>query len=281
MYCSCSRASELASGLIVFPWMVQTPAGWASVGSACVTCVAVFALRGKLQSEGDSWLRTQLLKPGEAAFWGCSILTAAIFMTGWLGDGDFAWLHDGFCRSDESSPKLAEPPVWCNLPALLVKAGWGLNDKLWQFDFAGSHLTLTLQLALRLGYLILLVLCAIPAARHLRNRDPKLLISLAVPWLLMFALLGQMHSRYLMWGAVVSTLSLAVNLRLSLLHFIFSLFCTAMILARLILDKHMPHPPVVLGVIDKMRPCGAYIVLACVAVYFIDSFWRSRPTRVR
>ena len=38
----------------------------------------------------------------------------------------------------------------------------------------------------------------------------------------MFALLGQMHERYLMWGAVVSAVALGVNIRLSIAHFIVS-----------------------------------------------------------
>jgi len=60
------------------------------------------------------------------------------------------------------------------------------------------------------------------AARYLQNRDPRALIAIATPWLLMFALLGQMHERYLMWGAVVSTVALGVSIRLSIVHFIIS-----------------------------------------------------------
>ncbi len=56
-------------------------------------------------------------------------------------------------------------------------------------------------------YLAGLVFCARGAARHAHNRDPRVLIAMATPWLLMFALLGQMHERYLMWGAVLSAVA--------------------------------------------------------------------------
>ena len=44
----------------------------------------------------------------------------------------------------------------------------------------------------------------------------------------MFALLGQMHERYLVWGAVVSAVALGVSLRFNVVHFIISAMSTAM-----------------------------------------------------
>ena len=105
-------------------------------------------------------------------------------------------------------------------------------------------LHLTLQWALRLLYLGALALCAGGAARHLRNRDPRVLIAIATPWLLMFALLGQMHERYLVWGAVVSAVALGVNIRLSIVHFIVSAASTAMIVHVMLIDKKLDaHAP--------------------------------------
>ena len=53
----------------------------------------------------------------------------------------------------------------------------------------------------------------------------------------MFALLGQMHERYLVWGAVVSAVALGVSVRLSIIHFIISAASTAMIVHVMLVDK--------------------------------------------
>ena len=98
---------------------------------------------------------------------------------------------------------------------------------------------ITLQWTLRLLYLVALALCARGLARHLRDRDPRVLIAIAAPWLLMFALLGQMHERYLMWGAVVSAVALGVSVRLSIIHFILSAASTAMIVQVMLTDKKL------------------------------------------
>ena len=55
----------------------------------------------------------------------------------------------------------------------------------------------------------------------------------------MFALLGQMHERYLMWGAVVSAVALGVSLRLSVVHFIISAMSTAMIVHVMLIDRKL------------------------------------------
>jgi hypothetical protein len=51
-----------------------------------------------------------------------------------------------------------------------------------------------------------------------RRRDPRLLLALATPWILFFALLPQMHQRYLVWGAAITALAIGVDISLALLH---------------------------------------------------------------
>ena len=128
---------------------------------------------------------------------------------------------------------------------------------------------------LRLLYLGAVALCARGAARHLRNRDPRALIAIATPWLLMFALLGQMHERYLMWGAVVSAVALGVSIRLSIVHFIISAASTAMIVHVMLVDKKLDATLRAIDVLDGIRPYASVLVLACVALCFWDAFgWR-------
>ena len=89
---------------------------------------------------------------------------------------------------------------------------WSLKEPYWTAHLGSLDLAFNWQWTLRLLYLGALVLCSLGAARHERRRDPRVLIALATPWLLMFALLGQMHERYLLWGAVLSAVALGVSL---------------------------------------------------------------------
>jgi hypothetical protein len=129
---------------------------------------------------------------------------------------------------------------------------------------------------LRLAYLGGLALCSLGAARHWRNRDPQLLIAMATPWLLMFALLGQMHERYLMWGAVVTAVALGVSLRLSVIHFVISAMSTAMIVHVMLVDKKLETTLRIVDMLHGVRPYASGLLLACVAV----CLWDTVSTRV-
>src|SRR5205814_4526803 len=112
-------------------------------------------------------------------------------------------------------------------------------DSFLSAHFGSVHLHVTLQWTLRLLYLGGLALCARGLGRHLRDHDARALIAIAAPWLLMFALLGQMHERYLMWGAVVSAVALGVSIRVSIVHFIISAASTALIAHVMLVDKKL------------------------------------------
>jgi len=87
----------------------------------------------------------------------------------------------------------------------------------------------------------------------------------------MFALLGQMHERYLMWGAVVSAVALGVSVRLSIVHFIISIASTAMIMHVMLIDKKLDSTLRAIDLLHNIRPYASILVLACVAVYLWDA----------
>jgi len=110
----------------------------------------------------------------------------------------------------------------------------------------------------------------------MRNRDPRLLIAIAMPWLLMFALLGQMHERYLVWGAVVSTVAFAVSVRLSILHFVVSLASLTMIAHVMLIDKKLNATLGTIEFLNGLRPYASGLVLVCVAA----CLWDALPVRL-
>jgi len=246
------------AALIVSPWLLRTPEAW--IAFAAVASISLFlGVRYKLPHRG---------------VWLAGILGTAGFVIGGFAGGSFAWFEIGFVYGTKHYPYLFISSCY-NLASLLAAAGWSLKDDLVSAHTGSLHFHITLQWALRLLFLGAVALCARGAARHLRNRDPRVLIAITAPWLLMFALLGQMHERYLVWGAVVSAVALGVNIRLSIIHFIISAASTAMIVHVMLVDKKLDPTLRAIDVLDGIRPYASVLVLVCVALYFWDALgWR-------
>jgi hypothetical protein len=240
--------------LIVSPWLLRTPAAWIAV--AAVSGIGLLFVRRYRLPYSSAWV---------AGIIGCAALISGAF-----AGGSFAWLQLGFIYGTKHYPYLFISSCY-NLPSLLSKVGWSLKDSFLSAHFGSLHLHVTLQWTLRLLYLGGLALCARGLARHLRDHDARALIAIAAPWLLMFALLGQMHERYLMWGAVVSAVALGVSVRLSIIHFIISIASTAMILHVMLIDKKLQATLPAIDALKHIRPYGSLVVLGCVAVYLWDT----------
>jgi hypothetical protein len=247
------------AALIASPWLLHTPAAW----------VALLAVTGF-----SSLLLLQRELPHRCA-WISGIAGCAAFVIGAFAGGSFAWLQVGFLYGSEHYPYLVISSCY-NLPSLLSKLGWSLKDPFWSVQLGSRDFHLTLQWTLRLLYLGALAVCAYGAARQVRDRDPRVLIAITAPWLLMFALLGQMHERYLVWGAVISAVALGVSLRLSIIHFIISAASTAMIVNVMLIDKKLEATLWAIDLLKQIRSCASGVVLACVAVYL----WNTLPMPV-
>jgi hypothetical protein len=255
-----TRAMQMLAGftatvaLIVSPWLLRNPVAW--------TAVAVVG--------GATWIFCSGRRLRHPGTWVALLTALAVFAIGFFDGGSFAWLQIGFVYGSEHYPYLFISSCY-NLPSLLSNLGWSLKDVFWSAQLGCLHFAITLQWTLRLLYLSTLALCARCAAQHMRNRDPRLLIAVAMPWLLMFALLGQMHERYLVWGAVVSTVAFAVSVRLSILHFVVSLASLTMIAHVMLIDKKL-HPTLeAIQFLNVLRPYASGVVLACVAVCLWDA----------
>jgi hypothetical protein len=246
------------AALIVSPWLLRSPAAWVALAS-----VGALGLLLRLRYEMP-----------HAIAWVAGVLGCAAFVIGAFTGGSFAWLKIGFIYGSEHYPYLFISSCY-NLASLLSKVGWSLKESFLSVHLGSLHLQLTLQWTLRLLYLAALAVCARGMARHLRDRDPRALIAIATPWLMMFALLGQMHERYLVWGAVVSAIALGVNIRLSIIHFMISAASTAMIVHVMLVDKKLDATLRAIDVLHSIRPYASAVVLVCVALYFWDALgWR-------
>ncbi len=94
--------------------------------------------------------------------------------------------------------------------------------------------------SLPLKYLLVLIWvtatagCAFGAARHDRRRDPRFLVAVIAPWIVMFAVMGQMHQRYLLWGAALSCVAAGVDPGLVALHLLLSVVSAGQELADMV-----------------------------------------------
>jgi hypothetical protein len=251
-----NRALRMLAGfiataaLIVSPWLLRTPAAWLAFG-VVIAAGLVLLLRRK-ERYRSAWISGTI---------GC-----AVFAIGALAGGSFAWLQVGFLYGSEHYPYLVISSCY-NLPSLLSKLGWSLKDPFCSIHFGSLDFHVTLQWTLRLLYLGTLTVCAYGAARQVRDRDPRALIAITAPWLLMFAMLGQMHERYLVWGAVVSAVALGVSLRLSIIHFIISAASTAMIVHVMLIDKKLEPTLWAIDLLKHIRGYASVLVVTCVGVY--------------
>jgi hypothetical protein len=239
------------AALLVSPWLLRTPSAWAAVAAVGII-VAILLWRRRSR---NTWP------------WAAGLAGVAAFTVGALGDGSFAWLKIGFLYGSERYPYLFISSCY-NLPSLLSQWDLSLKTPFWSPQLGPLHFVVTLQWTLRLVYLGALILCAFGAARHARSRDPRLLVALASPWLLMFALLGQMHERYLLWGAVLSAVALGVSVRLSVVHFLVSIMSVTMITQVLLMDKKLGPTLSTIDFLERMRPIASGVLLVCVAIYF-------------
>jgi len=244
------------AALIASPWLLRTSAAW--IALLVVAAASSLLLLQRRVPHRSAWI---------SGIAGCAAFVIAAF-TG----GSFAWLRVGFLYGSEHYPYLVISSCY-NLPSLLSKLGWSLKDPFWSAHIGSLDFNLTLQWTLRLLYLGALTVCAYGAARQVRDRDPRALIAITAPWLLMFALLGQMHERYLMWGAVISAVALGVSLRLSIIHFIISAASTAMIVHVMLIDKKFETTLWAIDLLKHIRGYASVLVLACVAVYL----WNTLP----
>ncbi len=93
----------------------------------------------------------------------------------------------------------------------------------------------------------------------------------------MFALLAQMHERYLLWGAVLSAVALGVSVRLSVIHFLFSIMSATMITQVLLMDKKLGPTLSTIDFLERMRPLASGLLLICVAIYYREALSQRLP----
>ena len=152
--------------------------------------------------------------------WCAALVAMGLWMGALLFGGSFAWLQAGFLLGTDNYQTLSAGAVY-NLAAILQRTyGWALKE---QVEWSGQ----TMQVTLRWVYGALTLLIGIAAAMHARRNSPRLLMALVAQWVVMYAVLGQMHERYILYGAAFSALLVAVNFGMTLMHLLLTIISAA------------------------------------------------------
>jgi hypothetical protein len=243
------------SALIASPWLLQGlgAAGW-GVLAAGLLFPLVWAF---------------LLQRKDETPWICAAVAVLFFALGALSSDGFTWLKLGFLFGAEKYPQLFMGAAY-NLPAVLAGWGWGLKDPTGPWPDGPS---LTLQSSLRIAYAVGVLLNGYAIAYYLKLRSLRVLAALAFPWILMFAILGQMHERYLVWGAVVTAMSAVWNVRFLLFHLLVTLGAVGLMLTTMLPKAGGTFLPGVFPILQRIHWgaavffCLIFLLVGCSILF--------------
>jgi hypothetical protein len=296
--------------LIGLPWLLQAPSARLYVLLSCLVALAamlapwkptryVLPIVAVLVTGALAWPivviapRLIVLALGVASLvlligafrWRRYVLTVLLLVfvvTTLIGakrfDGSWSWYEIGFAYGERHYKAMHMGPTF-NLPAILGRA-WD-----WQRESIAFHTDLgfwtlgllpreatpvMLKTLLRIIAGALVASSALALARADRCRDPRGLLAFALPFLLVFAFVPQMHERYLVWPAMVGCLALACSLSASLLLILMNAAALGqMMLTQLSHDRDLA--PRLLRLLDGAHPhFGWAVVLAVLCWLYVS-----------
>jgi hypothetical protein len=211
------------------------------------------------------------------------MVAAALWLCVPVFHGEITPLKLGIEYGANKYPDLARQDV-CNLPAILQDHfGWQTDDPattlelhFWPFQ---SNYPLTLKQLLWGVYVLTVVLCAIGAAVQDRRRDTRMLIALAAPWILFFALVPQMHQRYLVWAAGITAIVGSLDFGLLVLHLLVTGLAWGM-QAHTVLKADPTFAPQTLRFLVATYPGTGWMILLIGAIFlYLAVMPGGRPLR--
>jgi hypothetical protein len=193
-------------------------------------------------------------------------MVLAILLVGspWLIRGSLSWLKVGVFYGESKFQDMTVGAA--NLPALLEKfLGVQARSPVWTIDLPALSIraTVTAKHVLAGGYAVALLVSAACAAVFAKRRDPRVLIALTLPWVVLFALLTQMHDRYLVWGACLGTVWVAAGWRATATNLLVSAL-TFLNIASVMNDAAPGSLPAPL--LKAVAPWLAWLVLAATGL---------------
>ncbi len=200
--------AAVATGLAVWPWMGAGQRGSMGWGLALATVIVA-----------GPWV----LRHRGLVGWVGVIAASAIVLAAMRFDSSDSWYRVGFEFPQRHYRTMAMGTT-SNLPAILGRQyGWDWADVAFQMPahalwiWPDEPTDILIRNLLKTGFFILMTLCGIGAAMHARRNDSRFLVAVVAPWVLAFALLPQMHERYLLWASALAALAAVTGLGMTLM----------------------------------------------------------------
>jgi hypothetical protein len=279
----------LAAGLIIYPLLALVPQ-WlivivvvATIGTAMLLAYA-----------------PRRVLPYAAAAW----MAAAVLLCIPAFNASKGWFDLGVAYGTHHYEKMSHGQLE-NLPEILQQ-DWGWDDLmapaftlpagpfadhvanfLTQADPGvdlqpGGPISLPLKYLLLCVWLLAVVICSLGAAIHDRNRSPGFLAAVAAPWIVLFAVMTQMHQRYLLWGAGISAATAVLSPGYAILHLFLSIVSATQELQSMLYDAGGPGNRTAYTnnafyqFIDSWHPGVGWAVLLTAAIFVYTAVKREK-----
>jgi hypothetical protein len=115
-------------------------------------------------------------------------------------------------------------------------------------------------------YVLAIVLCSIGAAIHSKRGSPRFLVAVAAPWIMFFAVLPQMHQRYLLWGSAISAATVALGPGFALLHLLITVIAWSQEAVDM-LGRNGYRDSFIFNMIQGWHPGIGWALLLCAAIF--------------
>lgn len=145
-------------------------------------------------------------------------------------------------------------------------------------DIANRPVRLPLKYVLFSVYVVGLVLCALGAALQTRWKSPRFLVAIAAPWIIFFAVVAQLHERYLLWGAATSACTAALGPGFAFLNLLVSIIAVGQEVMAMAHGKYASLP--IVKFFAGWNP-GVGWALMLIALIYLYTALTPSPTHFR
>jgi hypothetical protein len=270
----------IAAAILILP-IYKLTKDWSIVGAVMVATGAMgmllhFAPRRTVPYAGCAWIAVALLT--------CMPLFKT--STGWFDLGIAYGTHHYEKMASGDNNNLAEllqkqwgwddlmAPVFTlpkgdltdSISSFLVSVDPGVKAKLEELKTPDGGFGLPLKYLMVSVWVISLILCSIAASVHDRNRSPRFLIAVVTPWIVFFAVMTQMHQRYLLWGASLSAATVAISPGYAMLNIFLSIVAMSQEMNSMFADgRYNNHP--LHHLIEQWHPGVSWAVLLTAGIF--------------
>jgi hypothetical protein len=251
--------SAAAMAAITSIWLLQT--GGMVIAVVVVTAAAFVGCSIYVNISGKK-VFSRLADIATAA---AGIGAASTFLLGYYCGGSFSWFRVCFDYGIRKFDNMHQRGTF-NLATILADGyHWRLHD-LVRVPLVFTHVDLELKAVLIAVYALCLASSCCAAAMLRSRNDPVLFLLFTGPFIAFYSVLGQMHSRYLLFGAAFSSLCVACGSLGTILSLATTLLATLPIL-RLECFANPDANPGLLQMLDDQRFFLSWATLVLAGIY--------------